>query len=46
MVSALASCAKGPGYDPRLRRGKFEQASLRVICKNDMIQCAILRIGT
>ena len=23
VVSALASCARGPGFDPRLRRGKF-----------------------
>ena len=23
MVSALASCARGPGFDPRRRRGKF-----------------------
>ena len=23
MVSAMASCAGGPGFDPRQRRGKF-----------------------
>ena len=23
VVSALASCARGPGFDPRRRRGKF-----------------------
>ena len=23
VVSALASCARGPGFDPRQRRGKF-----------------------
>ena len=23
MVSALASCARGAGFDPRRRRGKF-----------------------
>ena len=33
MVSALASCAGGPGFDPRRRRGKFfvgPNTSLRV----------------
>ena len=49
VVSAIASCARGPGFDPRRRRRKIcwsEHASLRVICRNDMIQCAVLRIGT
>ena len=50
MVSILASCVRGPEFDPRRWRGKFvgrsEHASLRVICRNDMIQCAVLRIGT
>ena len=49
VVSALASCASGPGFDPRPAARKIcwsELASLRVICRNDMIQCAVLRIGT
>ena len=28
VVSALASCARGPGFDPRRRRGKFVGPSL------------------
>ena len=49
MVSALASCATGPGFDPLPAARKIcwsEHASLRVICRNDMIQCAVLRTGT
>ena len=47
MVNALASCARGPGFYPRQRRGKFVGPNrLRVICRYDMNKCAVLRIGT
>ena len=48
-IPTQVSCARGPGFDPRRRREKIcwsELASLSVICRNDMIQCVVLRIET
>ena len=48
-IMQSVSCARGPGFDPPPASRKIcwsELASLRVICRNDMIQCAVLLIGT
>ena len=40
-------CARGPGFDPRRRRGKFVGPNLLLFVSfAGMIQCAVLRIGT